>query len=191
MSVSFFDAESVAGHLVERTSMPWPARRPARAPPPWSPPGIIGGMADLDTWQRRELPILRAAVDWFDQLDHNAMSLEELEERSGLSGEDVRRGLRRLALAEPPLIIGIDTGKTLHPIGLMGVTERALVAVDVWPSPESLADRLIEALRGAAEAEPDEEASSRWRQLASFLGTTGRELLVEVTGQVISRGAGL
>ncbi len=76
--------------------------------------------------------------------------------------------------------------------GLSPAVTSSAAAVCV-PTPvlaTSLANQLIEAMSKAAEAEPDEEKRSRLRQAASFLVTTGRDVLGHVAGAAISKSAG-
>jgi len=147
-------------------------------------------MTELETWQWRELPILQAAVAWFDELGAGTMQFEDVAAATGLALVDVHRGVQRLSLADPSYIFGSETAEARYPLDLIGVQERALVAVGAWPDAESLADRIIRAMGKAAEAEPDQERSSRIRQTATFFATAGRDLLVEVAGSAISKGAG-
>jgi hypothetical protein len=80
-----------------------------------------------------------------------------------------------------------------HPgvFAVRSVTPAGRQAVGQWPTPESLADQLAAAFRTAAEAEPDEENQSRLRQVAGFLASAGRDIAVDVIGQVISHSTGM
>jgi hypothetical protein len=59
------------------------------------------------------------------------------------------------------------------------------------PTVESLAERLAAAFSEAADAEQDPERKSRLRQLASFLGETGKDLVAEIMAKVILRQSGM
>ncbi|MDP9466556.1 MAG: hypothetical protein M3P31_04860 [Actinomycetota bacterium] len=53
-------------------------------------------------------------------------------------------------------------------------------AVGAWPTPQSLADRLVEAVeRGLAEASSEEERS-RWQKLRDGITGAGRDVMVGV-----------
>lgn len=52
-------------------------------------------------------------------------------------------------------------------------------------------DRLAEAFGKAAEHEPDVKKRRRLREVANMLGTTGRDLAVEVAARVILRQTGM
>ena len=71
------------------------------------------------------------------------------------------------------------------------VTPAARRVVGQWPTAESLAERLAVAFSEAADAEQDPERKSRLRQLASFLGETGKDLAAEIMAKVIMRQSGL
>lgn len=103
----------------------------------------------------------------------------------GLSETQVQDALRRLEANG--YIVGWDSGTPYPPV-ITGVTERALRAVQAWPSPEAVAERLLAALTEMAEhgATPDER--SRARKLLDAVGQDGRGVLVGVLGSVLSAG---
>ena len=63
-----------------------------------------------------------------------------------------------------------------YPVVVSGVTERARVAVGQWPAPETVVDRLVDALEEAAANEEDDTKRSALRRAAGTLGTSGREV---------------
>lgn len=143
------------------------------------------------TWETRELPLLAAAVEWFDDPDANIMNMPDIIERSGLSEDDVKRALRRLDSATPPYFEGVETAEFIYPVALSRVTERALREVGAWPTPESLADRIVSELNRAADEEDDPEKQGRIRRLAAWFGGAGRDVLVEVVGVSVARSTGM
>lgn len=60
-----------------------------------------------------------------------------------------------------------------------------------WPTAEAMADRLVQALGEAAEREPDEERKGFLRKSAAYLGSAGRDLVVEIGATAINRQIGL
>jgi hypothetical protein len=77
--------------------------------------------------------------------------------------------------------------------GIHGVgkaTAQARQAAGLWPTPESLADRLVAALAQAAERETNEERRGWLKRTAEWLGSAGRDVAVDVTAAVISRQVG-
>ena len=67
------------------------------------------------------------------------------------------------------------------------VTAAARRAVGQWPTAENLANELAVAFGEAADDEQDPERKNRLRQLASFLGETGKDIAAEVIAKVILR----
>lgn len=132
------------------------------------------------TWQTRDLPVLRVLVEAFDEPDRFSMTLDEIQQRTGLSEDDVKRATRALFEAEPPLIKGIGADQVAYPLRIVGVTERARVLAGQWPSPENIVEALAAALdqRAAETNEPEER--SRLTSLADGLRGIGKEIVVRV-----------
>jgi hypothetical protein len=143
-----------------------------------------------DTWTARDLPVLEAIVELADE-GSSQIRPNQIVDRTGLSSDLVMRALFALADDDPPHFTYVD-GSSMgrrHIIAVKSPTGKARRAVGSWPTPEIMADRLIDALNQAAENEPDEARKGRLRQAASYIGSFGRDLLVEVMGSVISQGA--
>jgi hypothetical protein len=73
---------------------------------------------------------------------------------------------------------------------IAGVTDEARRAVGQWPSAEVWVDRLVEALREAAEREPDPERRGRLRAMAEGLGGFARDVAVGVLSGGITQSMG-
>lgn len=151
----------------------------------------VSGMAQ-DTWATRDLPVLEAVVELFDDGEWR-VSGAQIAERTGLAEDVVQRAFFALVNEDPPLFKYIDTSSLVGPeIGwVYEPSGEARRRVGAWPTPESLADRLVQAMERAADSEPDEEKRSKLRHTASYLSSVGRDVLVEVIGSVIARGAGV
>lgn len=132
------------------------------------------------TWANRDLPVLRALVEAFDDPERYRMSLDELEERTGLSKDDVKRATRALNEADPPLIKGIGADQVTYPLVIVGVTERARVRAGQWPSPEGLVEALSEALERGADGSGDPQERTRLKTVADGLRGAGREIAIRV-----------
>jgi hypothetical protein len=83
------------------------------------------------------------------------------------------------------------TGGDLGSFAITEVTAAARRVVGQWPSAENMAERLAVAFSEAADEEPDPERKSRLRQIASFLGETGKDIAAEVLAKVILRPTGM
>jgi hypothetical protein len=143
------------------------------------------------TWENRELVVLDLAVRYFDDPDAYRLDIPEVVEQTGLAEDHVKRALRALDSASPPLVEGHSVDQASYPIFLTGVTERARRLVGAWPSPDNFTDRLIAALQSAAETEQDKEKRTTLKRMASLVGGMGRDIFVEVASQVIGRSIGV
>jgi hypothetical protein len=137
-----------------------------------------------DTWTTRDLPVLRAIVDLFEEEeDEGGIQPWQIQQRSGFDEATVQKALRTLnrqPYFEDAQVIA--NGE----IWMVGApTAEALRVVGQWPSPEALLNRLIAELQHAAEDEglPDEERS-KLKQTAAFLGTTAWQLALNAMGGV-------
>lgn len=79
----------------------------------------------METWTSRELPVLQALVDRFDDLETYSVRLHEVAELTEMDDTEVKRALRSLAAAEPPFIHSTGAAGLTYPLIVSGVTERA------------------------------------------------------------------
>ena len=138
----------------------------------------------METWTTRELPVLRALVEKFDEIETEIVRIETLPAATGLDEIDVKRALRSLDTAAPPYLTGTKVEGLSYPIIITNVTERARRAVGQWPASDLAADAIVSALSDAAEHESDDEKRSGLRNTAAFLGGAGKEVLYRVITQV-------
>ena len=121
------------------------------------------------TWEQRDLPVLDAIVRYFDEEDSAVIpDVATFAEITRMDPGQVGRAVR----------------------ALMGVTDEARQAVGQWPSPEVWVDRLVQALREAAEREPDPEKKGRLRAMAEGLGGFARDVAVGVLSGGITQTMG-
>lgn len=143
-----------------------------------------------ETWTSRDLPVLTAIVEVFERTGR-VMSPNEIVEQSGLRADQVEAALRALEGEDPPFITKLER-RASGGISLVGKpTGHARRAVGAWPTPESIADRLISALDEAADREPDPERQGWLRKTAAYLGNAGRDLAVEIGATAINRQMGM
>jgi hypothetical protein len=143
-----------------------------------------------DTWVSRDMPVLDAVVRLLDE-GRFAVTVADIAAATGLDPKTVDRAL--VALHGPYVsdYTQFATGGIPDSWRVSRVTAAARQAVGQWPTAESLATRLAEAFTEAADQEKDPERKSRLRQLASFLGETGKDLAAEVIAKVIMRQTGM
>ena len=131
------------------------------------------------TWDTRDLPILDAVVRY---LDEDVDAMPDVAQIAAITGRDAAEVHRALRAMEGRFIEVQDLSAGGHPGSyfVAGVTPEARQAVGQWPSPEVWVDRLVEALREAAEREPDPERRGRLRAMAEGLGGFARDVAVGV-----------
>ncbi|MDV3215254.1 LexA family transcriptional regulator [Mycobacterium avium] len=129
-----------------------------------------------DTWQSLDLPVLRAAVELYDQTGRNP-SAAELGAATGFDNDTVQRALRAL-YREPYFEKGMDTwGGGILAVG--PPTSAALRVAGQWPTPEAQLDHLVAALLAAADDEErPEEERGRFKQAALWLGGTASKIAI-------------
>jgi len=137
------------------------------------------------TWEPRDLPILDAVVRYFDEHPQGViLRCEEVANLAGRDATDVHRALKTLE----PTYVRLASG--LGSPSVRGVTNQARRVVGQWPSPEVWVERLVQALREAAEREPDPERQGRLRAMAEGLGGFARDVAVGVLSGGITQSMG-
>jgi hypothetical protein len=141
------------------------------------------------TWETRDLPVLKAIVAIEEESGRFAM-VDAIAERTGLDDEQVQRAVGALSREEPSLFEVIDASSMggTHYAGAGDITGHARRVVGAWPTPESLADRLIAALEDTAANGEDEEHRS-WAKRALEGGKgVGKGVLTSVLVKVLTEG---
>lgn len=143
-----------------------------------------------DTWVSRDLPVLDAVVRLFDE-GYYAVTVADVAGQTGLDTKAVDRALEALDGTYVTEYKKLMTGGIPDSWYVEGVTAEARRVVGQWPTAESVTERLAAAFSEAADAEQDPERKSRLRQIASFLGETGKDLAAEIIAKVIMRQTGM
>lgn len=139
--------------------------------------GILTHMTD--TWTDRDLPVLRAAVEIYDETGYPAQP-NELARACGLDIHTTQRAVRALG-REPFFEVEEDYGGG---VSIMSPpTGHALRVAGQWPSPQTQLERLVAALEAAADdASQPEEQRSRFRQVALVLGGAASQIAIGALG---------
>src|SRR6476620_9510343 len=124
-----------------------------------------------DTWTTRDLPVLKPAVELFEQHGHGP-SASAIETRTGFDEETVQRALRAL-YTEPYFDKGVEGDDQILIVGRP--TSDALRYAGQWPSPEAQLERLIAALEAAA-ADESRQPEDRSRLNSSPCHCAGRHI---------------
>jgi hypothetical protein len=134
------------------------------------------------TWNQRDLPVLRAVVDIYEETGHYLTRASAIEAATGLDADTVQRALRRLN-TQPSFFEKVTevSGGTIIMVG--PPTGNALRVAGAWPSPEQLLDRLIAALDSAANDDEREPAErSKFKQAAAYLGSFASHVAIGALG---------
>ncbi|MDG4667964.1 hypothetical protein [Mycobacterium sp. 236(2023)] len=139
-------------------------------------------MASAPSWELRDLPVLKAAVEFNVETDR-APSPRLLERATGFDRDTVRRALR--ALHCEPFFVGTTT-KANGEVDYLGKpTGAALRVTKKWPSPEGQLAQLIAAFEAVAadESQPAEKRS-RAATMALWASSMFSDLLCTIVGGV-------
>jgi hypothetical protein len=140
------------------------------------------------TWETRDLPVLDAIVRYYDEDDSAVIpDVQTFAEITGMDPGQVARAVRALS---PRFIKTGPSMGGLMDVAIMGITDEARQVVGQWPSPEVWVERLVQALREAAEREPDPEKKGRLRAMAEGLGGFARDVAVGVMSGGITQSMG-
>jgi hypothetical protein len=141
-----------------------------------------------DTWNDRDLPVLRAVVE-LDEREGRPVTAEDVRFVTGFDPNTVESALRALAGETNPRYFDRTHGALGDPtLWVTNVTGHARRTVGAWPTAETLADRILAGLNDAADAAEDEETRDRLRQFAAWLGSAGRDVLVHAAGSAVEVG---
>jgi hypothetical protein len=142
------------------------------------------------TWTVRDLPVLRAIVELYEETGQ-IVSPNQIEAKTGLAAEVVQSALRALDSEQPPYVKKMQRYSSGHVVMIGAPTGHARRAVGAWPTAETIADRLVSALDEAADREPDPERKGWLSKTAAYLGNAGRDLAVEIGATAINRQMGM
>jgi hypothetical protein len=142
-----------------------------------------------ETWTTRELPVLTNILRRFDA-GELLVDLEDVRAELQMTGPQMRAAATALRDAWPPYIeLELSGGWTDDHAGgvVLRVHERTRRELGSWPSPESVLDQLVAALREAAEREREPDRKGRLRAAADALGSVARDLAVRVIADRLGR----
>jgi hypothetical protein len=129
-----------------------------------------------DTWEGRDLPVLREAVRGADAEPNVGIRFEAISAATGLSVDDVYRAARALEDAGFVTVHGVIPP---HASRINHVSAEARQITGAWPTPEHALDRMVAALEAiAGNTEADEDTRSRARRALDGIKAGGRDVLV-------------
>ena len=140
-----------------------------------------------DTWFARDLPVLEALVELLDAELFPLISLRSVAEKTGMDVLTV--GIAARALDDAGLIdLSVTmTGGDPGPWHVSGVSAEARQLTGTWPTPEILAQRMLQALEREADGEGD-PAKKQWlSRLLGGAGEVSRATAVEILSSVFAK----
>jgi predicted transcriptional regulator len=135
-------------------------------------------MGDRDTWTNRDLPVLRAVVDIYEDDDDDNIEPDEVRRRTGFDEATVQRALRNLHRGYLDNKGETNASGDYYYIG--EPTADGLRAAENWPSPESIVARLVAALEQAADDAEDPEERNRLKTAARAIAGTAYQVALGV-----------
>lgn len=135
-----------------------------------------------DTWNTRDLPVLQAIVDIYEDSGTYLTRATGIERRTGLDHDTVQQALRRLN-SQPSFFEKVVEASGGQVVMVGPPTADALRVAGAWPSPEQLLQRLISALESAADDDtraPEER--SKFKQAAAYLGSFATQVAIGALG---------
>lgn len=131
------------------------------------------------TWASRDLPVLTAVVELWEETFPSTSSIGRLEvvQRTGLANDDVDRAISALIEAGYLEWVPNRGGDRIYSWRITGISSGARRLVGQWPSPEELVKQIVSALEVAAENEPDAEKRSKLKSAASSIGSFAKDSL--------------
>lgn len=145
-------------------------------------------MPDDDTWESRDLPLLRAIAQLVEAEPDDVVTTRQAAESIAMGEEDALRALRNLQRGRyvPEFDQRQFFGDVLLDFGV-DVTERTLRTVGRWPSEQTALDRMLASLEAiATNTEVPEDERSRARKILAQLAGDGRNLGLTVATAVVT-----
>lgn len=137
------------------------------------------------TWYDRDYPVLRATARLVQGSSYSQATTSQIAAASGFDVSDVVKALNNLK--EQYVRVTDVSSIAARDYLVIGLTPDGLVATDVWPSADTVVERLIAALKSAVEEAPEDSAKqsrlrSAWQALVDLsTGATANVLAQAVT----------
>jgi hypothetical protein len=148
---------------------------------------MVMGNVDDETWIRRDLRILRAALQ-LHEADPSAPDIapEDIAQLTGFDLGTVQVGIR--ALENDGLLVGVRRGANSNAWLIDAVSGEGRRRAGAWPSAETAVYALINALQEVANDpnRPDEQRSTA-RRILEAVGSFGSNVGASVLASVLAR----
>ncbi|WP_241178723.1 hypothetical protein [Mycobacterium sp. P7213] len=131
---------------------------------------------------RRDLPVLQAVVDIYEETGTYLTKASAIEAATGLESDAVQPALRRLN-TEPSFFEKVNAAFGGMIVMVGPPTRHALQVAGAWPSPDQLLERLITALDTAGDDDDrGVEERTKFKQLAGNLGSFAAKVAIGALG---------
>lgn len=138
-----------------------------------------------DTWETRDLPLLRTIVAMRDAEPGHPITSHALAEAAAVTPDQARSALQNLGAEF--VILKDASSMAQWDVFVIGVTAEGLRAAGAWPSPETAADRLLAAIDEQISVLPEgSPRSSKLKAARDGLLGAGRDVLVSVAAAVLT-----
>lgn len=137
-----------------------------------------------DTWTDRDLPVLRAVVQIYEDTGRTKIAVGDIADAVGFDKGTTLKALRALYTEGADPFFEDPIGSWSADILRVGKpTGRALRAAGQWPTPENIVDRLIAAFEAAADDESrDQPERAKFKQVAAWLGSFASQVAIGALG---------
>lgn len=146
------------------------------------------------TWESRDLPVLEAIVQLFDQTGEFVTG-DQIAQHTGFDQQTVTLAVQALDGEDPRLlearVIRPGGGEPLQVISVYNITGHARRMVGAWPTPENLIARLVAALEAVAATENDTVKRRKLKEAAATVGSIAGQAAASVLAGAILYNAGI
>ena len=137
----------------------------------------------IDTWYNRDLPVLVAAAAHLDQFPRSRVHARTITPAVELDFADVERALT--ALTDGGYLRTADDARMSgRRTAAVGLTEKGRREAGLWPDPEALTNRLLDAIKQQIENATDPDTRNRLQKLFDSARALPREILVSLIGSL-------
>lgn len=142
------------------------------------------------TWADRDFPVLESIVRRTDESGHE-VGLDEIEQDTGLSPEDVQRAIKALDSDGGYIRVSTPNGGG-HIDFVLSATSKARREVGAWPTPENITSELVDRLEQLANDEnAGEDTRTRARRMLDAVADGGGAVLTGVLTSILTTQMGL
>lgn len=143
-----------------------------------------------NTWTERDLPVLQAVAEAFETNRRGQLpDVPDLVAATGLSADAVLRALDALDGEYLKFKHEGLNDEDLSTYWVEKIYPEARRATGLWPSPESQADLLLQALKDLAEDAPDVETRGKARKVLKAVGEGGQKFVIELLSSAAAKMA--